>query len=440
MSVKISIITELPFRKQGNQSLIRFSKMFLDRNCHVDIMTSGKDDRGVRVITDTNFRLVNIPKITIFFEYFISLAKRIKTSHPEEKKASPKKTINHFLTMRSDEIIPPFGRHTSKVMIRKWLSFVTNYLDNLFFVFYVLIFHSSKIRESDVIIGYEYGKAIAAKIISILFRKKYVNKYQGTVLKIVKRNITDACRYYPSIYYGLNRSDLCLMVNDGTDGEFYAKHRKCKEVIFEPHGVGIEDYVSNNEVPNVIRENSNKFIFFNNASRSRWKRVDRVIRAMSLLEKECLEDILLITTYHADDKELLIEYTGQLGLEKNVIFLDNLNHVESNAMIQYSDVVIMTNEMSNLGNPVLEAIYYGTPVITLDDGSMEGFLEHEVDGVLIEVSENMDLEMASAIKQLAQDEEYYKDIKYNIKQNRTVHSLKEQQLKEFTHIEKFISD
>lgn len=436
MNLNILIITDLPFRKQGNQSLIRFTRMFVDNKCNVRLFTTGIDDRGTLMINSDNFSLTKIPKVFIGIKFLSSVFKKKLRSPTKFNEKVREDDRNHFLKMDSCEVIPPFGRHNYKVILRKWASFILNYFDNLFFVLYVALFYFKDIKNTDVIIGYECGKAIAAKYISILFRKKFISKYQGTVLKVVNRNVSDAKKYYPHIFYGLVKSDLCLMVNDGTDGAFYAHERNCGKIVFEPHGVGIEDYKANAIPPRMIAENSDKFILFNNASRSRWKRVDRIIRALALIPKDVLEDILLITTYHADDREQLISYTETLGLMNNVIFLDDLDHIKSNAYIQFADAVIMTNEMSNLGNPLLEAIYYGTPVISLDDGSLDGFLQNGVDSLLIRIDDKMDQQMANEIHRLSQDSEYYNMLKANLEKNTKVFTLKKQQDKEFKNIEK----
>ena len=68
-----------------------------------------------------------------------------------------------------------------------------------------------------------------------------------------------------------------------------------------------------------------------------------------------------------------------MDLSQNVVFLEGLDSIECNNILRNADVVIMTNDFSNLGNPLLEAIYYKTPIISIDDGSLEGFLTNKKD-------------------------------------------------------------
>jgi glycosyltransferase involved in cell wall biosynthesis len=188
--------------------------------------------------------------------------------------------------------------------------------------------------------------------------KNILINFQGTILKATNRKKSLAVKYFPHNYFSLNKSDLCLMVNDGTDGNYYAKQRGCDNIFFEPHGV--LQYKHDDEKLEILEllKKTKKFILFNNASGSTWKRPDRIVRGLLKLDKDALNDIVLITTYYGPDREELIKYTKAKGLDKNVIFAEGLNNIQCNYILQNSDVVIMTNDISNLGNPILEAIFY----------------------------------------------------------------------------------
>jgi glycosyltransferase involved in cell wall biosynthesis len=226
------------------------------------------------------------------------------------------------------------------------------------------------------------------------------------------------------------------MVNDGTDGKYYAKSKGCSNIIFEPHGV------LNYEEGNKIIEESivdklkrdQKFVLFNNASGSTWKRTDRIIRALSKVNKKYLENIRLLTTYYAIDKDELIEYTKDVGLEDVVIFLPKITPVECNYIIRKADVVIMANDFSNLGNPILESIYYQTPIISINDGSLDGFVKDGKDAFLIDLNKDFDKNMAKAIEKLYKNPELLKKFKNNLNRDNQVKELSVQQEIEFSAI------
>tara|TARA_R110002096_G_scaffold432240_1_gene648636 strand:+ start:49260 stop:50567 length:1308 start_codon:yes stop_codon:yes gene_type:complete len=430
MTKTVIIITALPFRIQGNQSLLRFTRMFLNNGYKVILYTTGNDDRGEITEKHPNLTFVNVPRFSSINKLNPLKLLRNNSKYKDTESATP----NHYFNMKSADIVPPFGAHSKNTMFRKWISFSAGLIDNFLAFFYILSLYPKQILNAQAIIGYETGMAISAKFFSVIFNKKYINKYQGTVLEASKRNLSDAKKYYPSIYYGINKSDLCIMVNDDSDGEFYARAKGCENVLLTTHGVGVEDYKMESMPPKLITENADKFILFNNATGSRWKRTDRILRALALLPEEKLKNILLITTYFADDKEKLVEFCEKLGLRENVIFLEKINHIESNTFIQFSDALIMTNDMTNLGNPTIEALYYGTPVISLDERTLGEFVRHGKDGYLISINEDMDVEMANAISALSNDKKLYDKIKRSVQSNTSVHSLKTQQEKEFQRI------
>lgn len=427
----VIILTGLPFRKKGNQSLIRFVNMFLKKNIKVVMFSAGVDENGENAIEDSLFSFYKVRSLEISFTLLLNkLVIRVKKNKV--------RADNYFNQIKSEDIIPPYGSYNLSNMLNKWAKFIFDVIDNLVLILYLLIKHGRRIREAQIIVGYEDNYTIAAKAISVLFKKKYINKFQGTILKATNRNKLQAIKYFPHNYFTLNKSDLCLMVNDGTDGKYYAEEKGCKNIFFEPHGV--LHYEHNNDYNNIVDKlrREGKFVLFNNASGSTWKRTDRIIRGLSQLDKDILENVVLVTTYYASNREELIDYTKQKGLENNVIFVEKIDPYESNYIIQKSDVVIMTNDFSNLGNPVLEAIYYKTPVISIDDGSLDGFVRNEFDGLLIKLDKDFDKNMAMAIGRLCKDRKFYNGLKNNMNSNSQVKELTEQQKREFNAIEKLL--
>ena len=143
---------------------------------------------------------------------------------------------------------------------------------------------------------------------------------------------------------------------------------------------------------------------------------------------------MFFTSYSGYDRHQLKELAVDLGVDEIVLFLDNIDHIQSNAILRESNVLAMTNDMSNLGNPVLEAIYYGIPTITIKDGSTEGFIKNNVDGYLIDLDDNFDTNFAKIISNLINNEDLYISLKNNIRNNKSVNNLETQQTKEFEAI------
>jgi hypothetical protein len=424
---EILILTALPFRKQGNQSLIRFIRMLINHGYKILLVTSGKDANGENKPESKNVEIIQIPMC--LHEKILDL-KGKKEQLPEASVIA-----GYYKNLRSEDVIPPFGKFNYSTLLSKWLLYILYIADNFILLFYLLINKHKLSRRVGLVIGYECGYTLISKYIAKILRVKYINKFQGTVLKATDRNLLTAIKYFPYNYFGINSSDLCIMVNDGTDGKYYAEKRGCKNILLEPHGVAEQDYKDiTTSTQFDLTKYREKFIIFNNASGSRWKRVDRIIRSLKYIKNETLEKLIILTTYKADDKLELIRFAQDLVVDQYIEFLTDVDHLVSNYLIQRCNVLVMTNDMSNLGNPVLEAIFYHTPVISINDGILDGYLTNGKDSILIDLDDSFDINLASALTKCVENPDFYQSLRKEIKNNNRVNTLECQQAKELAQI------
>jgi len=411
--------------------LIRFVNMFLKRGIKISMFSAGYDANGENVLNNADFEVFKIKSFEISFTNMLN-----KIFLKVRKNKSSRE--NYFEKIKSEDIIAPYGSYNIANSVNKWFKWVLIILDNIFLIVYLGIKYPKTIKESTAIIGYEASYTICARVLAKLFYKQYVNKFQGTILKATNRNKVRAIKSFPHNFFSINNSDLCLMVNDGTDGKYYAQEKGCKEIFFEPHGVYEYDKdMIDMEIINKLKR-QNKFILFNNASGSTWKRTDRIVRSFMKLDEELREHIVLITTYYAADREDLKKFVKSYDLDKNIIFMEKLDNFECNSLLRNSDIAIMTNDFSNLGNPLLEAIYYGIPIISIDDGSLDGFLENGKDSILVKLDCDFDKNLSLAIEKLYFDKGFYLDLKKNLNKHQQVKELNEQQEREFNAINEIL--
>ncbi len=431
----IVILTALPFRQHGNQSLYRFVEMLVVNGCNVFMFTSGKDNNGESNFSNKNFFFYKLSNSSQFMMNLVIRTYKIIMQLISKKK--PFSSINFFETINSKDQFPPYGSHSVKKLALGWFNFCLVFLENIGVFLYMIVFKYRILKEADVFVAYEVNFSISTKLISRVFGKRYINKYQGTILKACGTNIKCCKLFYPLNYFGINRSDLCIMVNDGTNGDFYCKSRGLTNVIFESHGV--KDYNYNEiDIAKFLDVRFDKFIVFNNASGARWKRVDRALRFIKLLDQSVRDKIQIISTHNSSDLQNLMDFAKKLDVDDNILFITNLNQTECNYLLRKSSVLLMTNDMSNLGNPVLEAVYYSKPIISLNDGSLSSILEDGVDSILLNLDDSFDLNLAESIKRLVLDKQFYLKLENNILMNNKVYSLNIQRTKEFNHIKKIL--
>jgi L-malate glycosyltransferase len=432
---RIVIITALPFRLKGNQSLLRFVKMFISRGDEVIFFTTGADNNGENTLRDPLF---SYRKLKSFKQMVLFIA-RNKKIKPITGLSLPEESI--YLTLRSEETLPPFGYHNLKNALVKWLNTLVLIFENLYLFTYLVLFENRVIRNADALVAYEYDNAIAAKWLSVFFRKVLISKYQGVILKASNRSVKECYFFYPANYIGLIKSDLCVMVNDGTDGAYYAKKKGNQNILFITHGVQ-DQSLNMSTVSDILEQSNGKFIVFNNASGSFWKRVDRTMRFINLLSDDVKKNIIVYSTYYGPYVEHIERFIQELGIMENFVLLKNIDSVQSNALLRAANVLVMTNDLSNLGNPVLEALYYGTPVITIKDEVMADFVESEAHGKLIPLDKNFDQVLADEITKRYHDfiagrgTQVHDRIQNN---HHNVFSLLEQQEKEYQAISNVIT-
>ena len=106
-----------------------------------------------------------------------------------------------------------------------------------------------------------------------------------------------------------------------------------------------------------------------------YKRLDRAVRAVCKISKKYKKIKLILVgqgTYTFSLKKLSDSQQGG----ENIIFLPKVDHNEIPIILGASDLYLNTNDVSNLSHPVLEAMTAGTPIISMDDGSLDDLVNH----------------------------------------------------------------
>ena len=423
---KFLIITALPFRKYGNQSLIRFVSMLLNQNNSVSLLTTGYDTKGENLINNSRFHYFKLKSPRDLFHNIFNNSKSTSREKARFKK-------NFFLKVKSEDILPPFGNHNIKTIIKRWIIFFLIIFDNIYLFIYLLLFRYKEVNTSHCIIAYEFNNAFVAKWLSVLFKKKLISKYQGVLLKASDRKILDCYLYYPDNFLGIIKSDLCIMVNDGTDGKFYASKRGNTNILFTNHGVYAREYNSSliSEFKNLYAD---KFFIFNNASGSLWKRVDRTMRFLINLSPEIRSRVIVLSTYYGPYQNHIRDYINLLGIDDCFKLIGNVTNEQCHALLKECHVVLMTNDMSNLGNPILEAIYYNIPAISINDESLEDLIKSNINGYLIDLDKDFDKNLAELITKLVINNTYLDDVRGCLANQSIVFPLQIQQQKEYDEI------
>jgi len=247
----------------------------------------------------------------------------------------------------------------------------------------------NKIYRFDIICGYEGMVTPVARRIADRFRLPLFNRFQGTFLKKPLEDGT-AKKLYPYHLKGTQvPADFYVMENDGTGGlEVLLKLGHPKErILFLLDGIRKDIYrphLKKEEVygPYQIPVNENTRIILTLSKLSQWKRHDRVIGAMPEILKS-VPDAFLVIAHRGPLRQQLEAYARRLGVADRVVFTGPVPHEEVDRFLNTCDVYVNCNDWSNLSNTVLEALECGRPVVSIDDGSLDGIVTNGENGFLV---------------------------------------------------------
>ncbi|WP_291285049.1 glycosyltransferase family 4 protein [Flavobacterium sp.] len=276
---------------------------------------------------------------------------------------------------------------------------VRRYLAIIYLIFYGIKY--LKKEHFDVLYGYEQPGSVAAKFIKQFFgfkKTRFVTRFQGVVFvkewlrnNLWYRKITN----FDTFYALKGPSDLCIMTNDGSCGDWVLEKVKAnhKKVAFWSNGVDKFNIDTNreNELKNQYKGN-NEFLFVSVSRIDDHKRVDRCIKffntLLSMSSDFNFHYLIVGEGAKIKECEILVE---TLNLKDRVTFAGAVNQSEVPLYLSVADAFISMYESSNVGNPLLEAIRLNKLILTLNNGGTSEWINHKNTGLIYPVDDNLDL-------------------------------------------------
>ena len=95
----------------------------------------------------------------------------------------------------------------------------------------------------------------------------------------------------------------------------------------------------------------------------------------------------LLIVGDGEERDNLEDRAARLGLRESVSFSGAVPQTEVQRYLWAADVFICVNELSNVGNPLLEAMLAGRCILTLDEGDTRDVIKDGETGVLLSSGE-----------------------------------------------------
>ncbi len=205
------------------------------------------------------------------------------------------------------------------------------------------------------------------------------------------------------------KKDFFLMTDDATHGdkvyEIWKPKKEKYQFLFWRTGVEIKNI---EDIPVNIQIPDHPFLFF--AARfDPWKRHDRIIKILHYLHESDIKAHLYFAgqqtskSYFSQIEGLVEKY----HLTDYVHFMGVVTQDEVKILAYHSMASIFMYDFANIGNVFFETFAVGSIVIGLDDGVLNEFISHELNGYLI----NDEKEATEAIKMLYNNPELQSSIR-----------------------------
>ena len=273
-------------------------------------------------------------------------------------------------------------------------------------------------KEQTVLYAYEVAAVATCEYLARKYQIPFVTRFQGTILSQYRGTLGDKIKRYPHYQALSTKSDLVIMTDDGTQGDqvLQSLHND-SNTLFLRNGLdllegdayrGMDDNEKKHFRNAIGKGVTDEDCMFLTVSRLvGWKRIDRAIDGFAEFAKTGIPGKLVIVG-DGDSREALEEYAHSKGIGKNVYFVGSVPHEKVYDYMSCCDVFLSLYDLSNVGNPLLEAMTLGKSIITLDVGDTSKVITNEKNGILLSMEELPSL--GQVMTRLAEDPAYRRQL------------------------------
>jgi glycosyltransferase involved in cell wall biosynthesis len=274
------------------------------------------------------------------------------------------------------------------------------------------------LKKHDVNVIYGGGPhgVLAANLIGFISIKcaiPIVSRFYGTFLAekiLLKRYVGIILNWDEWLAFRLSKNAV-IITDDGTRGNM-AMQAICPKRLDNMHFWvnGVDPSINRS---NLIRNNFDAITICRLVS---WKRVDRALVCVSKIVNEFgLKKFKYHIVGDGPELPILVALTKKLKLNDNVIFHGALRHAVALELLYSASIYISTYDLSNVGNPLLEAIRANKLIFTLNNGDTSSWIDHGVNGFIYDIDDSTEDRMAQDMVALTKNPLQQDTIRQNIR-------------------------
>lgn len=270
-------------------------------------------------------------------------------------------------------------------------------------------------RENTVLYAYEIFGVEACRRLARRFSVPFVTRFQGTILIQYANTLANRIKRYPHFQALKQAANLVIMTDDGSKGDQVLKGLgNYSPTLFLKNGLDLleQDIVEKKtkfrraEFRASIGVSEKETMFLTVSRLVNWKKVERAIDGFVDFCKRGLPGKLIVVG-DGDARAFYEQYAQRCGVAERVIFIGSVHHDKVYDFMMACDVFLSLYDISNVGNPLLEAMTLGACIVTLNVGATSDLIRSRENGILLETG---DLPMlGSVMGELAEQPELRKN-------------------------------
>lgn len=299
-----------------------------------------------------------------------------------------------------------------------------NFLGRLFFVGFLLVYGPLEVLrvllyyrkyKPSVLYGINGPGCAVASLLGKLVHRPVIHRWTGSSyteadVKGMKERMSRRLLLLDGGFAKSAPSDAVIMTDDGTRGDKILQLLNVapEKIRFWRNGIDLDDLILPARWdPEQFRASlglGDKKVILMGSRLVLWKRVDRGIRGLFRLMRDYgRSDAVLLVAGSGPERGPLEKLALSLGVAHAVRFLGSVPHEEMAKYYSIASLFLSLYDVSNLGNPLIEAMYLGKPIITIDDDSVSGLLTNGKTASLVPVA-SLDRELPARMHQLLEDQ------------------------------------
>ncbi|MCH8064545.1 MAG: glycosyltransferase family 4 protein [Chloroflexi bacterium] len=263
-------------------------------------------------------------------------------------------------------------------------------------------------EQVDLLYAYEVHGALAARLLRA--ELPTVARFQGTVMYPALASPLARLRMYEELLALRLPADIYIMTNDGTRGDEVLRRVNSaagQKLRFWRNGLDLDRLgpAEASERPakraafNLADED---FVLLTASRLAAWKRVDRAIAALPRILRG-VPNALLLVVGDGEERASLEQQARALNVVERVRFAGAVPQERVVDYMHAADLFLAPADLSNVGNPLLEAMTCGLPIITVDAGATGELIRDGNTGRLL--ATGAPEAIADAVVALAEDDE-----------------------------------